>query len=204
MADVGLKDVSRDAGHIHSPLLEARANSRVAKISKYTETESIVAYWSHKLDGHSKHRELLEVFRDAIAGHKSLLEDGNVLHWDVSKNNIIITESATDRDPKGRLIDLDLAKELDNVPSGASHRTGTAIHGNRGTPRQGPYLSARPVVFFSYVFIWVCIRYGHDNVGGREEAAASRSRLNIRGPTTLKIIPSQKSWSSIAIAIGRF
>jgi serine/threonine protein kinase len=69
-------------------------------------------------------RELLEALRDAIAGHRSLLEDGRIIHRDVSENNINITE-ATEGGPKGRLIDLDLAKELDSMPSGARHRTGT-------------------------------------------------------------------------------
>jgi hypothetical protein len=41
-------------------------------------------------------------------------------HLDVSENNIIVTEAATEREPKGMLIDLDLAKELDSVPSGYS------------------------------------------------------------------------------------
>jgi serine/threonine protein kinase len=70
-------------------------------------------------------KELLEALRDAIAGHRSLLEDGKIIHRDISENNIIITEHASEGDPKGRLIDLDLAKELGSVPSGASHRTGT-------------------------------------------------------------------------------
>ena len=129
MADVGRKNVSRDTGHIHSPLLEARANSPSGKDSEVYGNRIhcclLVSQAGRPHQAYKAARELLEVFRDAIAGHKSLLEDGNILHWDVSKNNIIITESATDRDPKGRLIDLDLAKELDNVPSGASHRTET-------------------------------------------------------------------------------
>jgi serine/threonine protein kinase len=62
---------------------------------------------------------------DAIRGHKSLPEDGRIRHGDISESNIIITEAATEGDPKGMLIDLDLAKELDSLPSGASHRTGT-------------------------------------------------------------------------------
>jgi hypothetical protein len=70
-------------------------------------------------------RELLEALRDAIQGHRSLLEDGKILHQDISENNIIITELLTKEAPKGRLIDLDLAKELDSMPSGARHRTGT-------------------------------------------------------------------------------
>ncbi|KAH8799042.1 hypothetical protein F5884DRAFT_687080, partial [Xylogone sp. PMI_703] len=70
-------------------------------------------------------KELLETFRDAIKGHKSLLVDNKIFHRDVSKNNIIITELVTKGDSRGRLINLDLAKELDITPSGASHRTGT-------------------------------------------------------------------------------
>jgi serine/threonine protein kinase len=70
-------------------------------------------------------RELLEALRDAIRGHRSLLEDGKILHRDISENNIIITELPAEEAPKGRLIDLDLAKELDSMPSGARHRTGT-------------------------------------------------------------------------------
>ena len=69
--------------------------------------------------------ELLEALRDAIRGHKSLLEDGRIRHGDISENNIIITEAATEGDPKEMLIDLDLAEELNSLPSGASHRTGT-------------------------------------------------------------------------------
>jgi serine/threonine protein kinase len=70
-------------------------------------------------------RELLETFRDAIRGHKSLLEDGRIHHGDISENNAIITGAATEGDSKGMLIDPDLAKELNSLPSGASHRTGT-------------------------------------------------------------------------------
>jgi Fungal protein kinase len=47
-------------------------------------------------------RELLEAFRDAIKGHKSLLEDGKILHRDVSENNIIIVECPAEGDPKGK------------------------------------------------------------------------------------------------------
>jgi hypothetical protein len=57
-------------------------------------------------------KELLEVFRNAIAGHRSLLEKGKILHRDVSENNIIIREYATVGPPEGLLIDLDLAKGI--------------------------------------------------------------------------------------------
>jgi hypothetical protein len=66
-------------------------------------------------------RELLETLCDAIAGNRSLLEDGKILYRDVSENNVVIVEHAAEGALKGRLIDLDLAKELDSVPSGACH-----------------------------------------------------------------------------------
>jgi serine/threonine protein kinase len=69
--------------------------------------------------------EFLEVCRDVIKGHRSLYQDGKILHRDISKNNIIITDAEKEKDPSGMLIDLDLAKELDSGPTGARHRTGT-------------------------------------------------------------------------------
>jgi len=108
-------------------------------------------------------KELLKALRNAIASHKSLLEDGKILHRDISENNIIITDSATKEAPKGKLIDLDLAKELDSIPSGASHRTGTmqfmaieVLEGKGHTYRHD-------LESFLYVFTWMCIRYGHDD-----------------------------------------
>ena len=68
--------------------------------------------------------EFLEACRDVIKGHRSLYQDGKILHRDVSKN-VIITDVEKEEDPSGMLIDLDLAKELGSGPSGARHRTGT-------------------------------------------------------------------------------
>jgi hypothetical protein len=59
--------------------------------------------------------ELLQVFRDAIKAHRSLLQDGGILHRDISAGNIVIvTDAATGEDsPKAILIDLDLARDLE-------------------------------------------------------------------------------------------
>jgi hypothetical protein len=67
----------------------------------------------------------LEALRDAIVGNKSLLKDRKILYRDISENNIIITMSVAGRELKGCLINMDLGKELNSVPSGATHRTGT-------------------------------------------------------------------------------
>ncbi|KAF7951951.1 hypothetical protein EAE96_007248 [Botrytis aclada] len=108
-------------------------------------------------------RKLLEMLHNAIRSHRSLLKDGKILHQDISENNIIITELSAEGDPKGRLIDLDLAKELDNMPSGARHRTGTmqfiaieVLEGNGHTYRHD-------LESFFYVFLWMCVRYGYED-----------------------------------------
>lgn len=119
-------------------------------------------------------KELLEVLCDAVRGHKSLLEDGKILHRDISENNIIVTEAASKGEPKGRLIDLDLAKELDSVPSGASHCTGTmqfiaieVLQGKAHTYRHD-------LESFFYIFIWMCICYSHVDMNKGQARKESR------------------------------
>ena len=55
---------------------------------------------------------LLKVLYDAIKVHKSLLMNGKILHRDIFKNNIIITDSEKADDFVSMLIDLNLVKEL--------------------------------------------------------------------------------------------
>ncbi|EEH43909.2 uncharacterized protein PADG_00198 [Paracoccidioides brasiliensis Pb18] len=69
--------------------------------------------------------ELLMVLHGAIKAHQSLYLDGNILHQDISENNIIITDPEKADGHSGRLIDLDLAKEVRSGRSGAQHQTGT-------------------------------------------------------------------------------
>lgn len=128
-------------------------------------------------------QELLEAFCDAIIckqdtiyysllhplrclltlvpGHNSLLEDGHILHRDISPNNILINKSAVS--PKGFLIDLDLAKEIDMNPGPpfkgprTQRRTGTfmfmAIEVLDG---RTPHTWRHDLESFLYVLIWIC------------------------------------------------
>jgi hypothetical protein len=99
---------------------------------------------------------------------------------DISENNIIITTPVAEGDPKGRLIDMDLGKELNSVPSGASHRTGT-MHFMAIEILQGKGHTYRhDLESFFYVFIWMCIRYGHNGEHDGEESAAPSSKPNRR------------------------
>ncbi|GAW26698.1 putative 1 protein kinase [Rosellinia necatrix] len=65
--------------------------------------------------------ELLEACHDIVKAHRSLHYEGKMLHRDISDNNLIITNTEREADPKGMLIDLDLAKELASGSSGARH-----------------------------------------------------------------------------------
>ena len=68
--------------------------------------------------------ELVQALRDAIKAHWSLYSVGNILHRDISENNIIITDRAR-TGLSGVLIDMDLAKELGKGRSGARRGIGT-------------------------------------------------------------------------------
>jgi hypothetical protein len=70
-------------------------------------------------------KELLKALRDAIIGHRSLLNNKKILYKNISKNNIIFTDFTTKKALKRRLINLDLAKKLNSVLNKASHRTNT-------------------------------------------------------------------------------
>ncbi|KJZ69251.1 hypothetical protein HIM_11354 [Hirsutella minnesotensis 3608] len=108
---------------------------------------------------YEKISELLGALCGAIKAHRSLYLKGNILHRDISENNIIIT------DPKstghiGMLIDLDLAKELGSGRSGARCRTGTmefmAIEVLQGID----HTYRHDLESFLYVLIWQCARHG--------------------------------------------
>ncbi|ODH48992.1 hypothetical protein GX48_04925 [Paracoccidioides brasiliensis] len=58
--------------------------------------------------------ELFTALHDAIKAHWSLYQDENILHQDISENNIIITDPDKVGGHSGMLIDLDLAKEVES------------------------------------------------------------------------------------------
>ncbi|KAI9863684.1 MAG: hypothetical protein M1813_003707 [Trichoglossum hirsutum] len=107
--------------------------------------------------------ELLEAFRDIIKGHRSLYQVGKILHRDVSINNVIITDAKKEEDPRGMLIDLDLAKEMGSGPSGARHRTGTMEFMAIEVLECKPHTYRHDLESLFYVFLWVIIQYGQQD-----------------------------------------
>jgi Fungal protein kinase len=55
-------------------------------------------------------REFLKACRDFIKAHRSLYYDGKIFYRDISENNIIVTDAESE-EPRGMLIDLNLAAQ---------------------------------------------------------------------------------------------
>lgn len=103
-------------------------------------------------------KEFLEACHDIVRALRSLYQDGKILHRDISENNVIITDAENDEEPKGMLIDLDLAKELDSGPSGARHRTGTMEFMAIEVLKGKAHTYRHDLESFFYVFLWIIIR----------------------------------------------
>ncbi|KAK2731597.1 hypothetical protein FQN57_003279 [Myotisia sp. PD_48] len=104
--------------------------------------------------------ELLMALRDAIKAHQSLHSAGNILHRDISENNIIITDPVTVEGYTGMLIDLDLAKEVGSERSGARHQTGTMEFMAIQVLLKVDHTYRHDLESFFYVLIWQCARRG--------------------------------------------
>ncbi|KAG6004296.1 hypothetical protein E4U21_001193 [Claviceps maximensis] len=122
-------------------------------------------------------KELLESERDAIKAHRSLYVKGNILHRDISSNNIIITNPETANGFKGMLIDLDLAKIRDSGPSGARHRTGTMQFMAVEVLRKIDHTYRHDLESFFYVLLWMCARQAWSNGFGGEQKPPKESLL---------------------------
>lgn len=69
--------------------------------------------------------KLLKTLRDAIEMHRSLYTKKKILHRNISKNNIIITNSKKVDDLKNMLIDENLVKKINSERNDARHQTNT-------------------------------------------------------------------------------
>ncbi|KAI8960297.1 hypothetical protein F5Y11DRAFT_358581 [Daldinia sp. FL1419] len=119
-------------------------------------------------------RELLESMRDAIKAHQSLYTTGNILHRNISSNNIIITKPTKTDGFKGMFIDLDLAKVRDSGPSGARHQTGTIQFMTVEVLRKTHHTCRHDLESFFYVLLWMCTRQSWHNTFSRHDEQAPK------------------------------
>ncbi|RMD41240.1 hypothetical protein DV735_g3917, partial [Chaetothyriales sp. CBS 134920] len=118
--------------------------------------------------------ELVASLHDAIKAHRALYMDAKILHRDISENNIIITNAKGAEDPKGMLIDLDLAKVVDAGRSGARHRTGTMEFMAVGVLSGHTHTYRHDLESFFYVLIWLSARRAWDLPGAGERPVTSQ------------------------------
>ncbi|EPE31464.1 Protein kinase-like (PK-like) [Glarea lozoyensis ATCC 20868] len=114
--------------------------------------------------------ELLEVLRDAVKAHRSLLQDAKILHQDVAASNIIIAEPQQEGDPKGLLIDLDVAMNLMVGPRTPNEVVGTRAFMSIGILKCRPHRYRHDLESFLYVFLRIVI-------SNRKELPPPTSRL---------------------------
>ncbi|KPM43720.1 hypothetical protein AK830_g2827 [Neonectria ditissima] len=136
--------------------------------------------------------ELLGAMRDATKAHRSLYMTGNILHRDISSNNIIITNPEVADGFHGMLIDLDLAKERDSGPSGARHQTGTMQFMAVEVLRRVDHTYRHDLESFSYVLLWMCARQSWRNGFAKQEKPPRESRLRKWGIGTFQDIADVK------------
>ncbi|KAL2891336.1 serine/threonine-protein kinase Sgk2 [Ceratocystis lukuohia] len=99
-------------------------------------------------------KEMLESLRDAIKAHQSLYSVGGILHRDISTNNIIIVDPEKEHGFKGMLIDLDMAKIMDEGSREARRRTGTTQFMAIGVLKGHKHTYRHDLESFLYVLIW--------------------------------------------------
>ncbi|KAJ4392640.1 hypothetical protein N0V85_006913 [Neurospora sp. IMI 360204] len=127
-------------------------------------------------------KQLLESMRDAIKAHQSLYVTGNILHRDISPNNIIMTDPRIADGFKGMLIDLDMAAKVgddDDGPSGAQQKIiGTVPFTAIEVMRNMDHTYRHDLESFFYVLLWLCARQSWSNgFSGEDEQTPEWSIL---------------------------
>ncbi|KAI5924800.1 hypothetical protein F4810DRAFT_663412 [Camillea tinctor] len=103
---------------------------------------------------------LLAALENCIQGHESLLRKANILHRDISVNNLMINEDSSNPSWPGFLVDLDLAiYEQRERASGAKGKTGTRAFMAIGVLRGKQHSFMHDLESFFWVLFWICIHY---------------------------------------------
>ncbi|ETS74005.1 hypothetical protein PFICI_13871 [Pestalotiopsis fici W106-1] len=102
---------------------------------------------------------LLTALEGCVEGHQSLRKAG-FLHRDISINNIMINEDASNLFWPSFLIDLDLAvREQREMSSGAKVKTGTLAFMAIGALLGEQHSYMHDLESFFWVLFWMCIHY---------------------------------------------
>ncbi|TPX14835.1 uncharacterized protein E0L32_004944 [Thyridium curvatum] len=98
--------------------------------------------------------ELLEALRDAIQGHHNFLRHG-ILHQDISIWNVMIAERRGPLEPRGMLIDLDLASPLEDILPDGRTCVGVPLFMAIGVLIRKRHTYRHDLESFLYVVLWM-------------------------------------------------
>jgi Fungal protein kinase len=100
---------------------------------------------------------MLVAIRDAVKAHKSLLQQGGLLHQDISPYNIIMVSGLHPDDPRGMLIDLDLAMDVAVGPRHEGEICGTKPFMAIGVLKRKVHTYRHDLESFLYVLLWLVV-----------------------------------------------
>ena len=129
----------------------------------------------HPFNKYNNIKELLYYFCDTIKAHKLLFINGKILHWDISFNNIIITDPKDANNFINIFINLDLATNINinnkNKQNNIQEIIGTFKYITieivefifYNTQRDLEHTYQYDLKFFFYIFLDICINCGRAN-----------------------------------------
>ncbi|KAJ7086101.1 hypothetical protein B0H15DRAFT_887162, partial [Mycena belliarum] len=156
----------------------------------------VLTPFARKISFFRTKKELISVIIDAVEAHRSLV-DKNILHCDVSSNNLMISEEEALEPPttdaveaprpprKGLLIDVDGAQRLNNIGYWVG-LIGTSVFMSSAILMHGSSTRHKPsddLESFLYVLIYICIRYAGPNNSPRADAGETLQGMPIFHPS---------------------
>lgn len=94
---------------------------------------------------------------------RSLYQRGNILHRDIAIKNLIIPARRNEGDPKGVLIDLDAALDLEKGPARRGEMVGSEGFMAIGILTGYAHTYRHDLESLFYVFLWVAICNDHEH-----------------------------------------
>lgn len=102
-------------------------------------------------------QEFLEACRDIAKALRSLYQDGKILHRDICVKNLIIPARLNEGDPKGVLIDLDGALDLEKGPARSGELVGSEGFMAIGILTGAQHTYRHDLESLFYILLWVAI-----------------------------------------------
>ncbi|KAJ6466539.1 hypothetical protein C8R47DRAFT_1223971 [Mycena vitilis] len=127
-------------------------------------TRLVLRMYGRTLNNAPSGLHLLRAVRDIVSGHRDILRDKDILHRDISFNNLLLASGEED----GVLIDFDMAKRLAEIiyTTKGDSRTGTRAYQSVKVllldPRLGHHDHMDDLESIFYVLVHICYGHGED------------------------------------------